>query len=218
MENSTVSFDLDSPEIMFLCERDKELAKVIEMVGPIQYDRPGAVDEFCFLIHEIIEQMLSVKVGAIIYDRVVDLCGGHLCPEEVSKLTVEEIRATGTSSSKALCVKILAESVLCGDLVLAELKELSDEEVLKRLTSIRGIGPWTAKMYLMFVLDRQSIIPFEDGAFLQSFRWMYNTKDSSPKVVQKKCKEWQPYATLASRYLYRALDLGFTKKPFYLFE
>ena len=73
-------------------------------------------------------------------------------------------------------------------------------------------------MYLIFVLDRQDVLPFEDGAFLQSYRWLYNTTDTTPASVKKKCANWNPYYSIAARYLYRILDLGLTKEDFHLFK
>lgn len=83
--------------------------------------------------------------------------------------------------------------------------------------ALHGIGKWTAKMYLIFVLDRQEILPYEDIAFLQSYEWLYKTKDRSKKSIEKKCKKWKPYSSIASRYLYKALDTGLTKESFKLF-
>lgn len=104
------------------------------------------------------------------------------------------------------------------DLILSDLAQLSDIEVIKKLTKYRGIGNWTAKMYLIFVLDRQDILPYEDGAFLQAYKWLYKTDDISPKSVEKKCRKWKPYSSVAARYMYRALYLGLTKEEFHLFK
>lgn len=73
-------------------------------------------------------------------------------------------------------------------------------------------------MYLLFVLDRQDILPFEDAAFLQSYCWMYKTNDKTKEAIIKRCKKWKPYSSVAARYLYRALDMGFTKQEFHLYK
>ena len=96
--------------------------------------------------------------------------------------------------------------------------EMSDTEVIHEMTKIRGIGTWTAKMYLMFVLNRPDILPVEDGAFLQGYRWAYKTDDYKPASIAKKCKKRKPYSSIAARYLYRALDMGLTKEEFHLFK
>ena len=95
---------------------------------------------------------------------------------------------------------------------------LSDEEVICSLTKLHGIGNWTAKMFLIFVLNRPDILPVEDGAFLQTYRWVYKTDDCSEKAVSKKCQKWKPYSSIASRFFYQALDAGLTKKEFHLFK
>ena len=95
---------------------------------------------------------------------------------------------------------------------------LSDEEVIASLTKLYGIGKWTAKMFLIFVLERPDVLPVEDGAFLQTYRWVYKMDDCSEKTVYKKCKKWKPYSSIASRFFYRALDAGMTKEEFHLFK
>lgn len=95
---------------------------------------------------------------------------------------------------------------------------MDDEAVIKRLTSIRGIGTWSAKMYLIFVLNRLDILPFEDGAFLQAYKWLYKTDDLKSSSIVAKCAPWKPYSSLAARYLYRALDSGLVRDADLLVE
>ena len=187
------------------------------MVGPISYV-PHEEDTYAFLIHEIIEQMLSVKAGQKIYRRLENLCDGKVTPERIAALNEDEIRRTGTSSSKVRCIRNVTEAVLCGDLDFDKMDTLSDEEVICALTKLHGIGNWTAKMFLIFVLNRPDVLPVEDGAFLQTYRWVYKTDDCSEKAVSKKCRKWKPYSSIASRFFYRALDAGLTKKEFHLFK
>ena len=142
--------------------------------------------------------------------RCCRLCAGQITPESISKLSVEEIKAIGTSTAKANYIKSAASAVLTGELDFTKFPDMTDEAALKELVSLRGIGTWTAKMYLIFVLDRQDILPFEDVAFLQSYKL-------SRKSIEKKCKKWKPYSSIAARFLYRALDMGFTKEEFHLY-
>lgn len=212
-----ITLDRDSPSIQHLCSKCKRMKKIISMIGPITYS-PHDGNEFCFIVHEIIEQMLSIKAGQKIYNRLKGLCEGNITPDSVMNLSEEDIRSTGTSKAKAIYIRGLAEAVQSGNLVLEELSPLPDEEVRKKLTALHGIGDWTAKMYLIFVLDRQDILPYEDGAFLQAYRWAYKTEDLSVGSIKKKCKKWSPYSSIAARYLYRALDSGLTKKEFHLYK
>ena len=212
--NNVIVLNSNSESIKYLCQKDKKLAKVISLVGEITYKTYSNGKEFEFLVHEIIEQMLSVKAGEKIYNRLTNLCSGKVTPKKITCLTVEEIKSIGTSNSKARSIKTLADAVLSNELDLKSLAEKDDNEVIKSLTKLHGIGLWTAKMFLIFALDRQDVLPFEDIAFLQSYCWMYNTDDRTKQSVQKRCKKWKPYSSIAARYLYRALDMGFTKREF----
>ncbi len=211
-----ITLNQESTAIQYLCKKDKRLAKVISLVGDITYEPHE--NAYAFLIHEIIEQMLSIKAGKKIFDRLDTLCNGDISPSVVAKLSEAEIRSTGTSTAKTQYIKNVTAAVNSGELNFEELSQMTDEEVRKKMTSIRGIGNWTAKMYLIFVLNRQDILPFEDGAFLQSYRWLYNTDDCSPESIKKRCAKWKPYSSIAARYLYRVLDLGMTKDKFHLFK
>ncbi len=214
---NVVTIDMSTPSVQYLCKKDKRLAKVISMVGSISYV-PHEEDAYAFLVHEIIEQMLSVKAGQKIYSRLEELCGEEISSVRIAALTDEQIRSTGTSNAKVEYIRNITNAVTNGTLDFSAMQHFSDEEVIASLTKIRGIGKWTAKMYLMFVLDRQDILPFEDGAFLQVYRWMYKTQDCSEKAVTAKCKKWKPYSSVASRFCYRVLDAGMTKEEFHLFK
>lgn len=207
----------DTPSIQYLCRKDKRLTKVFQMIGPISYET-HVDDPFPFLIHEIIEQMLSIKAGLKIYGRLETLCSGRITPSAIDRLSLEEIRSIGTSMRKAQNIKGAAEAVMDGTISFSRFTEMTDDEVLQELVGLPGIGTWTAKMYLIFVLDRQDILPYEDVAFLQGYKWAYKTKDVSKNSVMKKCRKWKPYSSIAARYLYRARDLGLTKKEFHLFK
>lgn len=207
-----ITLNENSESIQYLCRKDKRLAKVIS----ITYWAYN--DAYSFLVHEIIEQMLSVKAGAKIYGRLEGLCDGIVTPEKIDKITDEQIKSIGTANSKVAYIRNLTNAVLTGEIKFSELTEKTDEEVFNILISLKGIGSWTAKMYLIFMLDRQDILPTEDVAFLQAYEWMYNTKDRSRVSVEKKCKKWKPYSSIAARYLYRALDMGLTKNEFHLYK
>jgi len=99
------------------------------------------------------------------------------------------------------------------EIIFSQLDTMSDDEVLRILTSIKGIGNWTAKMYLLFFLQREDVLPYEDGAFLQAYKWLYNTKVTKPDSISRRCKKWKPYSSIGARYMYRALDTGLTKIP-----
>lgn len=162
--------------------------------------------------------MLSVEAGAKIYGRLQKLCHGNISIDSVISLSDQQIKSIGTSTAKVSYIRNLTTAIKDDVLDFSKLKELSDEEAIEQLISIRGIGSWSAKMFLIFALNRQDILPYEDVAFLQSFQWLYKTNSRSKEIVLKKSKKWKPYSSIAARYLYRALDEGLTKKPFHLFK
>ena len=211
-----ITLDMNTPSVQYLCRKDKRMAKVISMVGTISYTPHN--NPYSFLVHEIIEQMLSVKAGQKIYARLEALCDGDISPHRVAKLSDDEIRSIGTSQPKVSYIRNLTTAVIDGELNLDDLTQKSDADVMSMLTQIRGIGNWTAKMYLIFVLNRPDVLPTEDVAFLQGYRWAYKTDDCNRKSVEQKCKKWKPYSSIAARFLYRALDYGLTKSEFHLFK
>ena len=210
----TITLDMNVSSVQHLLQKDKRLSKVISIIGPITYEIKPSSEGFSFLVHEIIEQMMSIKSGNAIYNRLEILCKGSINPNAILRLTNEEIRSIGTSNAKVSYIRCLADAVIAGTLNLNELESMNNEEVITKLTSIRGIGNWTAKMYLLFVLNRQDILPYEDGAFKQSFRWLYKTDDVSMKSIISKCKKWSPYSSIAARFMYLALDSNLTKDEF----
>lgn len=214
--HDVITLNMNAPSVQYLCRKDKRLAKLISMVGTITYS--PYTDGYPFLVHEIIEQMLSIKAGQKIYARLEELCNSNITPDIVASLSDEEIRSIGTSKSKVSYIRNITNAIVSGELDLGNLAQQTDVEVTAALAKIRGIGNWTAKMYLIFVLNRSDILPWEDGAFLQSYRWMYKTDDCSRKSVEQKCRKWKPYSSIAARFLYRALDAGLTKSAFHLFK
>lgn len=216
MQNE-ITLNMNTSSVQYLCERDKHLAKVVKMVGPISYV-PHAEDAYSFLVHEIIEQMLSVKAGAKIYCRLEAVCNGSITPEHIMELSNEQLKSIGTSTAKVGYIKGLTSAVLSGSLDFEQLQLLDDYAVIEQLTALRGIGNWTAKMYLIFVLNRDDVLPYEDAAFLQAYSWAYKTNDLTPTAVKERCRKWKPYSSIAARYMYRALDNGLTKNEFHLYK
>lgn len=155
--------------------------------------------------------MLSSKAADAISNRLYALCARDLSIDNVLKLDVTTLKGIGLSVYKAQYIMTVAEFTKNNPSFFDELCNLPDEEVIARLTQIRGIGPWSAKMYLIFCLNRLDVLPYEDGAFLQAYRWLYGADELKPTAIKTTCASWAPYASLAARYLYRALDEGITQ-------
>ena len=208
----TFSITSEDERIVYLKKRDNRLSVVIDLIGDIECHIH--TDGYAFIVEEIVGQMLSNKVADVITERLYNLCGGTISVESVSSLAVEDLRGIGLSKAKSEYILCFNNAIKNGELDLSALEGLPDEEVMRQMMKVRGIGSWTSKMYLLFVLRRENVIPYEDGAFMAAYKWMYNTKKLSPEDVKKRCKRWSPYISTGARYLYRALDAGLTKKPF----
>lgn len=208
--------DQDSPSVQYLMKKDKHLAKVIQMVGPINYQLQ--TDAYAFLVSQIIEQMLSKKVAQVLTLRLTNECDGHICPTKIKCLFDEQLLSIGISHSKVHYIQNLTTAILTRKVIFSDYSKMSDSEVIDSLTTIKGIGVWSAKMFLIFSLDRPDILPFEDVAFLQSYSWVYKTQNLKKEIIEKKCRKWHPYASIASRYMYQAKNLGLTKKTFHLYK
>jgi len=214
MPNLVILSPKETPSLVYLAKKDKRLSKLFDVVGPISY-KPHT-NGYSFLVTTIIGQMLANKVANALRQRMVTLCHGKITPQHVNKLTNDEIKSIGISSSKVSYIRLLTNTILNNKSLLKDLKNMSDEDVLDSLTSLKGIGSWSAKMYLIFVLDRQNILPYEDFAFQQGYMWLYKAKSFSKLTIAKRCQKWKPFTSIAARFLYRAVDNGLTKTPFHL--
>lgn len=150
--------------VLRLMNKDKRIVKLISYIGDIECKDHS--DSYAFIISETVGQMLSNKVAKVINLRLLDLCVGTISIDKVSQLSFEQLKTIGLSKAKCEYVIEFTKSVIEGTLNLSSLHLLSDDKVIYELTRIRGIGTWTAKMYLLFVLQRSDVLPIEDVAFL----------------------------------------------------
>ncbi|MCS6951756.1 MAG: DNA-3-methyladenine glycosylase [Bryobacterales bacterium] len=185
---------------------DPKLAKVITEVGPyrIRYLPPN----FETLAKAIVYQQLSGKVAGAIFRRLREAAGnGRLSPEAILRLDPERMRATGLSRQKIEYLRTLARCVQDGSVDLASLRHLPDQEVVRRLTQLKGVGEWTAHMFLIFALRRPDVLPAGDLGIRAAVRKLYHLpRLPSPREVESLARPWRPYATVASWYLWRSLE------------
>lgn len=196
--------------LTFLSHNDPQLAKLIHLIGQLEmkvYDDP-----FRFIVGEIVGQMISNRVKKVIISRLIQLCDNNICPEVVSALSVSQLREIGLSNAKSAYIIGIANEVKEGNLNLASFSSMNDEEVQKQLMKVRGIGAWTAKMFLLFALQRPNILPIEDVAFIQGFNWLYDKRCTNKNLIIKKAKNWQPYCSLAARYIYECVNRNLIKQ------
>jgi DNA-3-methyladenine glycosylase II len=176
-------------------------------IAPIKKASPG--EYFRRLCKEIICQQLSDKAGDVISSRFEQLFSNNLIqPKNVLALTHEKIRAVGLSNAKASYVRNLAEAVVCGDLPITLFDSMSDKEVFDRLTKIKGIGPWTAEMFLMSSLGREDVFSFGDLGLKKALKKIYGFKNEpTKKETEELISRWSPYKTYAALVLWASLGL-----------
>jgi len=185
---------------------DTVLAQVIESVGPFRMTfRPP---EFETLARSIVYQQLSGKAAGTIFGRLEAACGrGGVKPGAVLKLSMEQLRALGLSTQKASYVRDLAERTAKRQLRFERLPMMSDEEVIETLTEVKGVGVWTAQMFLMFALKRPDVLPVADLGIRNAIRNVYGLETAPAAAeVERIAQPWRPWATVACWYLWRSLD------------
>lgn len=193
-----------------LIAADPVLAAVIERAGPFDVSRSGPADPFRALLRAIVYQQLSGRAAGTILGRVEALFDGAPNAEAALHIAPETYRAAGLSTAKTRAVLDLAARRLDGTVPSRRtLKGLDDAAVIERLTAVRGVGPWTVQMLLMFNLGRPDVLPTDDLGIRKGFMLAYNKRKlPSPDAVLRHGRRWAPYRTVASWYLWRAVDLA----------
>src|SRR5579864_1845836 len=192
--------------INHLKKSDPVMRGIIERVGPCRME--FGPPEFHSLAEAIVYQQLNGKAALTIFKRFAALAGEPLTPEGVLKLTDEQMRSVGLSKQKSAYLKDLAAKTKEGLLDFSKLSELPDEEVIKHLTQVKGIGVWTAQMFLMFTLKRENVLPTGDYGVQAAIKKHYRKRKlPKPHVMEKIAKCWEPYRSVACWYLWRSLDI-----------
>ena len=183
---------------------DPVLKEIIGQIGPyaIQYRPP----EFSTLVRSIVYQQISGKAAATVIGRMMATCR-QLTPTAILRLTPEELRACGLSGQKASYIRDLAEKTRSRQLRFPPLAAMSDDEVIAQLTQVKGIGVWTAQMFLMFALQRHDILPTADLGIRAAMKRAYGLEAlPKPEEMIEIAQPWRPWATVACWYLWRSLD------------
>jgi DNA-3-methyladenine glycosylase II len=192
--------------INHLKKSDPVLRGIIERVGPYRMEFGEPV--FHSLAEAIVYQQLNGKAAVTIFKRFTALAGEPVIPEGIVKLTDAQMRSVGLSKQKSSYLRDMAERALRGELNFTRLPEMSDEEVIKHLTQVKGVGVWTAHMFLMFTLRRQNVLPTGDLGIQVAIKKHYNKRKlPKPMQMEKIAKPWEPYRSIACWYLWRSLDI-----------
>lgn len=205
-----------------LREADPKLAALIERVGPFRMEVREMYDPYGYLLRSVAYQQLTGKAAATIFGRLVALfpdCSHFPRPEQIVESSDELLRSCGLSRSKVLAIRDIAAKRLDGTIPdLKEVQELPDDELITRLTRIRGVGQWTVEMLLIFRLGRPDILPLDDYGVKKGFARTFITRNGldrpfRPQDLPKKAQmlrrgeKWKPYRSVASWYLWRAAEL-----------
>jgi DNA-3-methyladenine glycosylase II len=196
--------------VRHLRSADRVLAKLMERAGPFALKIRKLHDPFEALARNIVFQQLHGKAAEAIHARVVALFGGgRLRPEDVLAARDEELRGAGLSAAKTAALRDLAAKTIDGTVpTLARMRRMTDEEIVERLTQVRGIGRWTVEMLLMFRLGRADVLPVGDFAVRKGFALAYGLAESpKPKELEEYGERWRPYRSVASWYMWRAVEL-----------
>jgi 3-methyladenine DNA glycosylase/8-oxoguanine DNA glycosylase len=216
--------------VLHLKKSDPLLRAIIQRVGPcrMEFGEPT----FHSLAEAIVYQQLNGKAAATILKRFTDLTGDPVTPEGILKLSAEQLRAVGLSKQKSSYLFDMAERAQRGELDFSKLPEMTDDEVIEHLTQVKGVGVWTAHMFLMFTLQRANVLPTGDFGIRMAMHRHYlgrtakrkngaaNTKNKkriakapkvqialpTPEQMEKIAKRWEPYRSIACWYLWRSLD------------
>lgn len=197
--------------IAVLSQSDKTLGKLIKATGPLDINPPTRLNPFEALLRSIVYQQLSGKAAATIHGRVKALFSGRtIKPQQVLTTPDDTLRGAGMSRAKVAAAKDLAQKTVDGLVPSsAKLRKMPDDEIITRLTQVRGIGEWTVQMVLMFQLGRPDVLPVKDLGVRKGFMLTYNLNDMpTEKYMTDYCECWRPYRSVASWYMWRAVDLA----------
>lgn len=192
--------------INHLKNSDPVLAEIIERVGPLrmEYSEPT----FHSLAEAILYQQLNGKAAVTIFNRFTALAGNPLSPHGILKLTDAQMREVGLSRQKTSYLRDLSEKTQAGLLEFERMPEMTEDDVIAHLTQVKGVGVWTAHMFLMFTLRRPDILPTGDYGVQAAMKKYYKKRKwPKPDVMHKIAKPWAPYRSIACWYLWKSLDI-----------
>jgi len=210
---STLALPFDHAEAhAHLSGKDKRLAALIERVGGFAFRLDECDSVYESLLEAIMHQSIAGKAAQVIWGRIKALGTDGRCPtpEELLRVSKPKLRKAGLSNAKVAAVRDLAQKTIDGVVPTIEAaQKLSDQELVDRLISVRGIGPWTVEMFLIFRLGRPDVLPIHDYGVQKGWALTYRKKNiPKPKDLLKFGERWRPYRTVASWYMWRAVSLA----------
>lgn len=207
-----LQYDLSDKRVRALIHTDETLGKLIRYIGTSELVIEK--DGFRCLVKYIVGQQINDKARETIWQRICNTFG-DVTPDIMISTSESELREMGLSGHKVEYVKALAVGVIEKRIDFEEFPNLSNEDIISKLTALKGIGRWTAEMYLIFSLGRENVLSKGDGTIKRTIQWMYDLSElPSSKVLTERFGNWTEYATIVSSYLWKSIALGLTQKPF----
>lgn len=207
-----LKYCVDDDKVQYLIHTDKRLERLINYIKTSELTLEK--DGFKCIVKYIIGQQISDKARETIWQRICTSCG-NITPDIMLSINSDDFRKIGLSGRKVEYIKGLALSVVEKTVVFDDFKNISNDEIVAKLIAIKGIGRWTAEMYLIFSLGRENVFSKGDGTIRRTIQWMYNLEElPSSKDLAKYFENWSKYATIVSSYLWKSIALGLTQKPF----
>jgi DNA-3-methyladenine glycosylase II len=192
--------------INHLKKSDPILSAIIESVGACKMD--FGEPEFHSLAEAIVYQQLNGKAAVTIFKRLATLAGEPLTPSGILKLSDAQLRAVGLSKQKSSYLKDMAQRAERGELDFTSLPAMTDQEVIEHLTQVKGVGVWTAHMFLMFTLRRPNVLPTGDFGIRMAMKKHYKRRNlPKPEQMERIARRWEPYRSVACWYLWQSMDI-----------
>ncbi len=192
-------FEYGEKEVAHLKKKDKKLGAAIDRIGMIR--REIIPDPFTALVSSVVGQQISSKAAKTVWNRMSALLG-EITPESIAGADIAEIKGCGMSTKKAGYIKGIAQAALSGEVDFKAFAEMTDEEIIRKLSSLHGIGVWTGEMLLIFSLCRPDVVSRKDLAICRGMMNLYGLKELSTQDFEKYRKRYSPYGSVASLYLW----------------
>lgn len=207
-----LKYDLKDERVQYLICSDETLGKLIRFIGTSELAIEN--DGFKCLAKYIVGQQISDKARETIWQRIRTTFS-DVTPDIILSTSDSDLRGVGLSGYKVGYIKALAECIVEKRIDFEELQILSNEEIITKLTVLKGVGRWTAEMYLIFSLGRDNVLSKGDGTIRRAIQWMYDLKEAPPsKVLEEYFVNWIEYSTIVSSYLWKSNTLGLIQRPF----
>jgi len=199
MKKTSRYFEYGQKELEYLKSRDKKLGAVIDKVGMIY--REITPDPFTALVSSVVGQQISSKAAETVWNRLNQMLG-NITPESIAQADLYDIQGCGMSKRKAEYIKGIANAAISGEVDFSTLHTLTDEEIVKKLSSLHGVGVWTAEMLLIFSLCRPDVVSYRDLAICRGMMNLYNLKELPKEKFERYRTRYSPYGSIASLYLW----------------